>query len=163
MENVQDGPTAAADVPVAAENDASSFEYTNTQPFTTTETAQYAEFTNDGQGTSLPSHTISHTVADLPRSDIAVEGQTVPTDATPETTPGGGKVKKARGEKRKYRNPSATRPPTFTGAVGEEKSEAPQCHNCQSTVTPLWRRGPEEELLCNASVFLPHPITSSAS
>ncbi|KAA1066840.1 hypothetical protein PGT21_000323 [Puccinia graminis f. sp. tritici] len=61
------------------------------------------------------------------------------------------------GEKRKRRNPMATRLPTFVGVSDLPKrsfsnsvSEEPICFNCRGTQTPLWRRGPNDELLCNA-------------
>jgi hypothetical protein len=61
------------------------------------------------------------------------------------------------GEKRKRRNPMATRLPTFVGvsdlpkrSSGNCVSEEPICYNCKGTQTPLWRRGPNDELLCNA-------------
>ncbi|WAQ88336.1 hypothetical protein PtA15_9A463 [Puccinia triticina] len=61
------------------------------------------------------------------------------------------------GEKRKRRNPMATRLPTFVGASDLPKhsldgsiSDGPICFNCRGTQTPLWRRGPNDELLCNA-------------
>ncbi|KAM0755275.1 hypothetical protein T439DRAFT_322314 [Meredithblackwellia eburnea MCA 4105] len=56
---------------------------------------------------------------------------------------------------KKNRNPHATQLPG-TGARKMPKMEAteghegPQCSHCQSIVTPLWRRGPDDELLCNA-------------
>jgi len=61
------------------------------------------------------------------------------------------------GEKRKRRNPMATQLPNFLGvsdlpkrSVGDPVSEEPICFNCRGTQTPLWRRGPSDELLCNA-------------
>ncbi|KNZ47056.1 hypothetical protein VP01_670g4 [Puccinia sorghi] len=61
------------------------------------------------------------------------------------------------GEKRKRRNPMATQLPNFIGvsdlpkrSVGDPISEEPICFNCKGTQTPLWRRGPSDELLCNA-------------
>lgn len=60
------------------------------------------------------------------------------------------------GEKRKRRNPMATRLPTFVGVsdvpdrAPGDASEEPVCDNCRGTHTPLWRRGPNDELLCNA-------------
>ncbi|KAH9448209.1 hypothetical protein H4Q26_009036 [Puccinia striiformis f. sp. tritici PST-130] len=62
------------------------------------------------------------------------------------------------GEKRKRRNPMATRLPTFVGVSelprrslnNNSISEEPICVNCRGTQTPLWRRGPSDELLCNA-------------
>ncbi|PLW51183.1 hypothetical protein PCANC_11427 [Puccinia coronata f. sp. avenae] len=75
--------------------------------------------------------------------------------STPETSinPNNPKV----GEKRKRRNPMATRLPTFVGVsdlperpVSSPISEEPICSNCRGTQTPLWRRGPNDELLCNA-------------
>lgn len=59
---------------------------------------------------------------------------------------------------RKNRNPHATQVPG-TGSRQEPKVEAsedhegPSCSHCASIVTPLWRRGPADELLCNACVF----------
>lgn len=59
--------------------------------------------------------------------------------------------------RRKRRNPMATRPPTFTGQsempdgiASDGSAESPTCSNCRGTQTPLWRRGPDDELLCNA-------------
>lgn len=60
---------------------------------------------------------------------------------------------------KKNRNPHATQVPG-TGSRKEPKVEAsddhegPSCSHCASIVTPLWRRGPADELLCNACVFL---------
>ncbi|MBW0474745.1 hypothetical protein O181_014460 [Austropuccinia psidii MF-1] len=61
-------------------------------------------------------------------------------------------------EKRKRRNPMATRPPTFIGlpatpGPADDVSNEPICFNCSGTQTPLWRRGPNDELLCNACAY----------
>lgn len=58
-------------------------------------------------------------------------------------------------EKRKRRNPMATRPPIFAGRTEcsdrfSTDDQQPVCSNCFGTQTPLWRRGPNDELLCNA-------------
>lgn len=54
---------------------------------------------------------------------------------------------------KKNRNPHATQLPGSAGGkkreVGEG-GEGPVCTHCGSVTTPLWRRGPEDELLCNA-------------
>ncbi|KAI5476616.1 GATA-binding factor 6-B [Pseudohyphozyma bogoriensis] len=56
---------------------------------------------------------------------------------------------------KKNRNPHATQLPG-SGARKLPKQEAgdghegPSCSHCASIATPLWRRGPDDELLCNA-------------
>lgn len=60
---------------------------------------------------------------------------------------------------KKNRNPHATQLP---GGAGPKKREAgdghegPVCTHCGSVTTPLWRRGPDDELLCNA--WVPYPL-----
>ena len=49
---------------------------------------------------------------------------------------------------RKHRNPSATQAPG--GNLGSSTNGTSQCANCDTTHTPLWRRGSNDELLCNA-------------
>ncbi|GAA5975974.1 hypothetical protein JCM10908_005343 [Rhodotorula pacifica] len=55
---------------------------------------------------------------------------------------------------RKNRNPHSTQlpGPRRNGKVdgAEEGHEGPICSHCSSVTTPLWRRGPDDELLCNA-------------
>ena len=57
---------------------------------------------------------------------------------------------------RKNRNPHSTQLPgprrqgKADGA--EDGHEGPICSHCGSVTTPLWRRGPDDELLCNACV-----------
>lgn len=58
---------------------------------------------------------------------------------------------------KKNRNPHATRLPG-SGPVSVDGADdgqngvgpSPQCTHCGSVTTPLWRRGPDDELLCNA-------------
>lgn len=57
---------------------------------------------------------------------------------------------------KKGRNPHATQLPG-TGSGSADGSDiagvglaGPQCTHCGSVTTPLWRRGPDDELLCNA-------------
>ncbi|GAA5924200.1 hypothetical protein JCM10213_004519 [Rhodosporidiobolus nylandii] len=56
---------------------------------------------------------------------------------------------------KKNRNPHSTQLPG-NGQRRQQKEEAgeghegPICSHCGSITTPLWRRGPEDELLCNA-------------
>lgn len=55
---------------------------------------------------------------------------------------------------RKNRNPHSTQlpGPRRIGKIdpAEEGHEGPICSHCGSVTTPLWRRGPDDELLCNA-------------
>ncbi|GAA5868384.1 hypothetical protein JCM3774_003275 [Rhodotorula dairenensis] len=55
---------------------------------------------------------------------------------------------------RKNRNPHSTQlpGPRRAGKVdgAEDGHEGPICSHCSSVTTPLWRRGPDDELLCNA-------------
>lgn len=62
-----------------------------------------------------------------------------------------------QGVGKKNRNPHATQLPSngVRKMVKEEPKEGfegPVCTHCGSIQTPLWRRGPQDELLCNASV-----------
>ncbi|GAA5921292.1 hypothetical protein JCM1841_002589 [Sporobolomyces salmonicolor] len=65
-----------------------------------------------------------------------------------------GTTKPATGGK-KNRNPHSTQLPG-NGQRRQQKEEAgeghqgPVCSHCGSITTPLWRRGPDDELLCNA-------------
>lgn len=65
----------------------------------------------------------------------------------------------ANGSK-KNRNPHSTQLPGSSGQRRTTKEEAgeghegPVCSHCGSITTPLWRRGPDDELLCNACVGL---------
>lgn len=57
--------------------------------------------------------------------------------------------------RKKNRNPHATQIPGVASrkavkVEAEEGHEGPKCSYCASVVTPLWRRGPDDELLCNA-------------
>ncbi|KAH8927472.1 hypothetical protein BT69DRAFT_786938 [Atractiella rhizophila] len=47
---------------------------------------------------------------------------------------------------KKHKNPHATQAPMHVSA----SDSRPQCSNCGAYQTPLWRRGNNEELLCNA-------------
>lgn len=65
---------------------------------------------------------------------------------------------------KKNRNPHSTQLPGNgqRRLVKEEAGDGhdgPVCSHCGSITTPLWRRGPDDELLCNACV--PAPILSS--
>ncbi|BGP54387.1 hypothetical protein JCM8202v2_001964 [Rhodotorula sphaerocarpa] len=55
---------------------------------------------------------------------------------------------------RKNRNPHSTQlpGPRRLGKIdgAEDGHEGPICSHCGSVTTPLWRRGPDDELLCNA-------------
>lgn len=62
---------------------------------------------------------------------------------------------------RKSRNPHATQLPchgsrlslsahTLPGGIKPEEGVPPKCKNCSAVSTPLWRRGGDDELLCNA-------------
>lgn len=55
---------------------------------------------------------------------------------------------------KKNRNPHATQLPGSSGQKGSEAGgeghQGPVCTHCGSVTTPLWRRGPDDELLCNA-------------
>ena len=56
---------------------------------------------------------------------------------------------------KKNRNPHATQLPgngtrKQTKPEAGEGHEGPICTHCQAISTPLWRRGPDDELLCNA-------------
>ncbi|KAK4703721.1 hypothetical protein P7C70_g2491, partial [Phenoliferia sp. Uapishka_3] len=56
---------------------------------------------------------------------------------------------------KKNRNPHATQLPgsgarKLPKVEAEAGHEGPSCSHCQSIATPLWRRGPDDELLCNA-------------
>lgn len=55
---------------------------------------------------------------------------------------------------KKNRNPHATQLPGSSGQKGAEGAgeghQGPVCTHCGSVTTPLWRRGPDDELLCNA-------------
>ncbi|KAI8343022.1 hypothetical protein BC941DRAFT_410233 [Chlamydoabsidia padenii] len=37
-----------------------------------------------------------------------------------------------------------------SGRVSDDSNTPPICSNCQATSTPLWRRSPDDQLLCNA-------------
>ncbi|SCV71246.1 BQ2448_2834 [Microbotryum intermedium] len=71
-------------------------------------------------------------------------GSTALSDAGPSRTIG-----------KKNRNPHSTQLPTngvrkIVKPEAEEGHAGPICTHCSSIVTPLWRRGPDDELLCNA-------------
>lgn len=57
---------------------------------------------------------------------------------------------------KKSRNPPSTQVPGGPRKVIKAEAgvghEGPSCSHCRCVVTPLWRRGPSEELLCNAYV-----------
>jgi hypothetical protein len=58
---------------------------------------------------------------------------------------------------KKNRNPHATQLPgngtrKLPKPEASEGHEGPMCTHCGSIATPLWRRGPDDELLCNALV-----------
>ncbi|GAA5887347.1 hypothetical protein JCM6882_002499 [Rhodosporidiobolus microsporus] len=74
--------------------------------------------------------------------------------AAPASAPGAAAATAAAGGK-KNRNPHSTQLPG-NGQRRQQKEEAgeghdgPICSHCGSITTPLWRRGPDDELLCNA-------------
>ncbi|GAA6000363.1 hypothetical protein JCM10207_007980 [Rhodosporidiobolus poonsookiae] len=55
---------------------------------------------------------------------------------------------------KKNRNPHSTQLPGNGQRRSKEEAgeghEGPVCSHCESITTPLWRRGPDDELLCNA-------------
>lgn len=62
------------------------------------------------------------------------------------------KEEKEKAPSKKNRNPHASQDGgDCSGVVG---GKGPVCSHCESVSTPLWRRGPDDELLCNAFVFL---------
>ncbi|KAL8276253.1 hypothetical protein RQP46_011327 [Phenoliferia psychrophenolica] len=65
------------------------------------------------------------------------------------------KAKKDDAPSKKNRNPHATQLPgsgarKLPKVEAAEGHEGPSCSHCASIATPLWRRGPDDELLCNA-------------
>lgn len=73
-----------------------------------------------------------------------------PSASTAPTTPGGRK-KKPKPKKTKKRkeptpNPASSPAPSSAAAVGANV----ECTNCHTKTTPLWRRNPQGEPLCNA-------------
>lgn len=79
---------------------------------------------------------------------------TAAVDVENDLNPDGSKLALNGG--RKNRNPHSTQLPgprrqgKADGA--EDGHEGPICSHCGSVTTPLWRRGPDDELLCNACV-----------
>ncbi|GAA6009555.1 hypothetical protein JCM11491_003603 [Sporobolomyces phaffii] len=76
-------------------------------------------------------------------------------DASPTFDHTGAKVLSAAAVSKKNRNPHATQlPGSNQHAVGKDEAgdghSGPICSHCGSITTPLWRRGPDDELLCNA-------------
>lgn len=70
----------------------------------------------------------------------------------------------AAGPSKKNRNPHATQLPgsgarKLPKVEASEGHEGPSCSHCQSIATPLWRRGPDDELLCNACVLSFFPFS----
>lgn len=80
-------------------------------------------------------------------------------DAKPKKAPlRRGKGKKDDAPSKKNRNPHATQLPgsgarKLPKVEAGEGHEGPSCSHCSSIATPLWRRGPDDELLCNACVL----------
>ncbi|GAA5946811.1 hypothetical protein JCM3765_002025 [Sporobolomyces pararoseus] len=80
---------------------------------------------------------------------------TASEEASPNFDQNGKIVPSSSGLHKKNRNPHATQLPGNgqRKATKEEAGEGhsgPICSHCQSISTPLWRRGPDDELLCNA-------------
>jgi len=77
------------------------------------------------------------------------------TTASEDASPNFDQNGKAPAGSKKNRNPHATQLPgngqrkTIKEEAGEGHS-GPICSHCGSITTPLWRRGPDDELLCNA-------------
>ena len=72
----------------------------------------------------------------------------------PPLAPATGRTKKTG----KYRNPPSTQAPGGGRRIVpkleiEEGHVGPKCSHCSCITTPLWRRGPEDQLLCNAFVL----------
>jgi hypothetical protein len=85
---------------------------------------------------------------------VAFAAPAAAVDAENDPNPDGSKPALNGG--RKNRNPHSTQLPgprrqgKADGA--EDGHEGPICSHCGSVTTPLWRRGPDDELLCNACV-----------
>lgn len=80
---------------------------------------------------------------------------TASEEASPNFDQNGKMVSSSSGLHKKNRNPHATQLPGNgqRKATKEEAGEGhsgPICSHCGSITTPLWRRGPDDELLCNA-------------
>ncbi|GAA5834041.1 hypothetical protein JCM11251_003600 [Rhodosporidiobolus azoricus] len=79
----------------------------------------------------------------------------LPSDSFDTTTAALANQNKVLAGGKKNRNPHSTQLPG-TGQRKQQKEEAgeghdgPICSHCGSITTPLWRRGPDDELLCNA-------------
>lgn len=84
------------------------------------------------------------------------DGVGVASSSTLPIKPAGGK---------KNRNPHSTQLPgngqrRLAKEEAGEGHDGPVCTHCGSITTPLWRRGPDDELLCNACVPLSTSIPS---
>lgn len=56
-----------------------------------------------------------------------------------------------RGKNKKFKNPHSTQLPAGSNESSTDPTDDSSiCSHCASTRTPLWRRGPADELLCNA-------------
>ncbi|GAA5998312.1 uncharacterized protein JCM10292_001115 [Rhodotorula paludigena] len=89
-------------------------------------------------------------------SAAAAGGVALP-GASPEedSTGAGGAAGKLGATGKKNRNPHSTQLPgngqrRLPKEEAGEGHEGPVCSHCGSITTPLWRRGPDDELLCNA-------------
>lgn len=111
----------------------------------------------DGTGESHESHASTSTKRGRRASaKLIALTSTLPTPTPPVYT------STATAASRKPRNPPSTQLPTPSRKIAPtplpsasistsgDIEGGPKCSHCEATTTPLWRRGPEEELLCNA-------------
>lgn len=113
----------------------------------------YSYPVSQAQAQHLPSTSSALPCAPLPYLPPSVNPSPPSTARSrrpaPSTLPKASKSKKSR-------NPPSTQVPGGPRKISKGEAgvghEGPSCSHCRCVVTPLWRRGPVEELLCNACV-----------